>query len=332
MRAAVLTGFGDETVLTLVNDHPRPVPREREVLIRVKACALSCTDLHARSGDMSMFIDPPCVPGYEISGVVEEVGALTEAFSVGDEVVALSPLDCRYGGCAEYSVQKVQDVVAKPSSVVHEDAAASLAAGVLAYTALHYQLKVIAGETILIVGGASDRAHIAVQLASTLGLRVITTARTAEEISYLEDANVKLARIVDLSTTDLLEAVLEETGGLGVDAILDPSGDPSDADTMVDSLAVLGRWAHSAPDLQLDPPDSRRLFLKSASVSFFWEQAWVMSSGQQGRLMHIISDLMSKVRQDEVRPKVQYAMPLEKIQQAHRVLTTNRVGKVVVKL
>merc|ERR1712194_423193 len=103
----------------------------------------------------------------------------------------------------------------------------------------------------------------------------------------------------------------EETGGLGADAILDTSGETPDADTMIDSLAVLGRWAHSSPNLQLDPPDSRRLFLKCASVCFVFEQAWGMSSGQQGRLMHIVSDLMSKVRQDEVRPKVQYAMSLE---------------------
>lgn len=255
-----------------------------------------------------------------------------EEFSVGDEVVALAPLDSPMGGCAEYTVRRVNDVVAKPNSIVHEDAAASLAAGVLAYTALHYQLKVIAGETILIIGGASDRGHLAVQLASLLGLRVIATVRTPDEASYLDDLNTKIARVINLTTTGLLEAVLEETGGLGVDAILDPTGETPDADVMIDSLAVMGRWAHASPALQLDPPDSRRLFLKCASVSFVWEQAWAMSSGQQGRLMHIMSDLMSKVRQDEVRPKVQHAMPLEKIREAHRVLATNRVGKVVVKI
>ena len=121
-----------------------------------------------------------------------------------------------------------------------------------------------------------DRGHLAVQLASLLGLRVIATVRTPDEASYLDDLNTKIgalaivcmeqslpvkcclakeptnslliqsccytcfesvlclnscclaARVINLTTTGLLEAVLEETGGLGVDAILDPTGETPD--------------------------------------------------------------------------------------------------------
>ena len=88
-----------------------------------------------------------------------------QEFQVGDEVVCVGPLDMD-GGCAEYTCQNVFNVVLKPSPISHEDAAASLAAGLRAYTALHYQLKIIAGETILVLGGASESGHVAVQLAS----------------------------------------------------------------------------------------------------------------------------------------------------------------------
>jgi len=274
---------------------------------------------------------------YEISGIIEELGALVNEFQLGDEVVCVGPLDID-GGCAEYTCQNVYNVAPKPSPISHEDAAASLAAGLRAYTALHYQLKIIAGETILVLGGASESGHLAVQLASLLGVRVLASAGSAEEINYLEDLNVKIARVIDSKSTSLLEAVMEETGGLGVDAILDarcvmsPAGLENEADVMINCLAVHGRWAHSNPNLQLDPADSERMFFKSITCSFIFEQSWVLSAGQQGRYMHILADIMSKVRQDEIRPKVQRVMQLERIREAHRVLQGNKVGKVVMKI
>ena len=64
-------------------------------------------------------------------------------------------------------------------------------------------------------------------------------------MNYLEDLNVKIARIVDSNNTSLLEAVMEETGGLGVDAILDTTTVKQDVDVMINCLAVHGRWTHS---------------------------------------------------------------------------------------
>jgi len=151
-------------------------------------------------------------------------------------------------------------------------------------------------------------------------------------MNYLEDLNVKIARIVDSNNTSLLEAVMEETGGLGVDAILDTTTVKQDVDVMINCLAVHGRWTHSNKDLQIEPPDSERMFFKSINVAYMFEQSWVLSAGQQGRYMHILADIMSKVRQDEIRPKVQRVMQLERVREAHRVLQTNRVGKVVIKV
>jgi len=297
----------------------------------VKACALSNTDVRVRRGEYRLITETPHVVGYEISGVIEEVGSLVEEMAVGDEVVALAPMDS-HGGCAEFAVLNCFHVAAKPTPISHEDAAASLLAGLRAYTALHYQLKIIAGETMLILNGASESGHLAVQLASLLGVRVLTSASSLEEMTYLEDLNVKIARIIDLNTISLLDAVMEETGGLGVDAILDSSVVAQDPDVMVNCLAVHGRWTHANPSLQLDPPDSERMFFKNITMGFMFEQSWVLSSCQQGRFMHILADVMSKVRQDEIRPKVQRVMQLERIREAHRVLQTNRVGKIVIKL
>jgi len=282
MRAAVLKEYGGEDSIHVVQDRPRPSPAERQVLIRVKACALSSTDVNVRCGNYELITELPHVIGYEISGVIEEVGSLVSEMHPGDEVVAVGPLDMD-GGCAEFTCQNVYNVASKPTPISHEDAAASLAAGLRAYTALHYQLKIIAGESILIIGGASESGHLAVQLASLLGVRVLASASSAEEINYLEDLNVKIARVIDTTSTSLLEAVMEETGGLGVDAILDASNIPQDPDVMINCLAVHGRWTHSNRDLQMDPPDSERMFFKSITVGYMFEQSWVLSSGQQGR-------------------------------------------------
>jgi NADPH:quinone reductase-like Zn-dependent oxidoreductase len=85
---------------------------------------------------------------------VESIGTSVTEFKIGDEVVGLSSLDIG-GGYAEYAVMKKYNLVKKPSLLSHEKAAAIVAAGIRAYTALHYQMRLTAGDSILICNGVS---------------------------------------------------------------------------------------------------------------------------------------------------------------------------------
>lgn len=92
-----------------------PSIKDDELLIRVKACALSDTDIKMREGGFKELFQlsesNPLIPGYEISGSVERVGTqFIKQFKMGDQVVVLSSLDNYYGGCAEFTVQNALNV------------------------------------------------------------------------------------------------------------------------------------------------------------------------------------------------------------------------------
>jgi len=192
--------------------------------------------------------------------------------------------------------------------------------------------------------------HIAIQLASIWGAKVITTAATNEEVNYLQDMKIKISKIIDTSSDNLVDCVLEETGGLGVDCVIDTNFSatsvvPIDKDTdenfqflskrkyeILRCLGINGRWITSTYNLQLDPTDSRALFLKGASISYLFEHTWILSNAQQGRFLHILTDLMEKIAQEKVQPKLFKTFPLEKIREAYRTLDTNKIGKIVIKL
>jgi len=205
-----------------------------------------------------------------------------------------------------------------------------------------------------------------VQLATAWGAKVIATASSIEELNYLNDLRITLNRVIDLTTESLFDAVMEETGGQGADFILEtipftkpmtlvPGKEQKERELspiisemvasgaqekasypsrheLIRCLAPLGRWATSSAQLQLDPPDSRLMLLKGASLSFVCEQAWLLAGSQQGRLLHILSDLMDKVSKEEVVPKASKTFGLEKIREAHRTLDAqHNVGTIIIK-
>nr|XP_006811488.1 PREDICTED: quinone oxidoreductase-like protein 1-like [Saccoglossus kowalevskii] len=148
----------------------------------------------------------------------------------------------------------------------------------------------------------------------------------------------------------LLNSCLEETGGLGVDVIIDNgvsmhmyedeniTGSPAKSKKdkhlpskheIIMSLGVGGRWITSQNNLQLDPPDSQLLYFKGASVSFLFDSFWTLSSGQQGRYQHILKDIINKVANGTLRPNISQKLPLEKVPDMYRRLTYRTIGKFV---
>ncbi|XP_013788492.1 quinone oxidoreductase-like protein 1 [Limulus polyphemus] len=333
------------------------------ILIEVKSCALSHVDckvlqlLYDKSNDLKYPV------GQDISGIVRQVGPDVTMLKPDDEVVGIIPLDFGISGCAEYVVLNEFDVVKKPDRVSFVDAAGCIGDAVKAYTALHYLGRMTGGDTILIMDGATSFGSLAIQLAYHWGAKVLTTTSSSDEKLYLEGLEDKLALIIDLTKRStrigrynnsnsgiILSACMEESSGLGVDIIIDNgvtmfSDDknrkianefythpvPSKRE-ILSALAVGGRWVTCKDDLQLDPPNSRILYLKCASVSFLFEQAWTLSSTQQGRYMHILMDIMEKVADGVIQPNIHHTVPFEAVPEALKNLSEERVGKVVMKL
>ncbi|XP_067421679.1 quinone oxidoreductase-like protein 1 isoform X2 [Emydura macquarii macquarii] len=325
-----------------------PVTRNYDVKIQVKACALSWTDIKLLS---EMKMKKEFLPiGREIAGVVLEVGSKVSFFQPDDEVVGILPLDSEESGLCEIVLIHEHFLVHKPEKVLWVEAAGTIRDGLRAYTALHYLSHVSPGKTVLVMDGASPFGTIAIQLAQHRGAKVISTAYSLEDKQYLERLRPTvglrqplIARVIDVSNgkIDVAESCLEETGGLGVDIVLDAGVrlySKEDESTLkqqllphkhdiITLLSVGGHWVTTEKNLQLDPPDSHCLFLKGATVSFLNDEVWNLSNVQQGKYLCILEDVMEKLSNSIFRPQLDEPVPLYEAKVSMEIVQKNQARK-----
>jgi len=181
MKAVCFSAFGsDPDEVLSVQTIPKPsVDKPGEMLIRVRACALNPIDKLRLSGGLAM-VRPEAygtsVLGYDVSGVVEAVGADVDAFAEGDEVfVRLKGM--KYGALAEYVVCETEEAAKKPKNMSFSEAAAIPLVGLTALQALR-EGGVTEGSKVFIPGGAGGVGSIAIQIAKKMlkASYVITTA------------------------------------------------------------------------------------------------------------------------------------------------------------
>ncbi|XP_010606980.2 quinone oxidoreductase-like protein 1 isoform X1 [Fukomys damarensis] len=301
-----------------------PVTEDNFVKLQVKACALSQINTKLLT-EMKMEKDFFPV-GREVAGIVLDVGSKVSFFQPDDEVVGILPLDSEDPGLCEVIRVHEHYLVHKPEKVTWTEAAATIRDGVRAYTALHYLSHLSSGKSVLIMDGASAFGTIAIQLAHHRGARVISTACSLEDKQHLERLRPPVARVIDISTgkVHIAESCLEETGGLGVDIVLDAGVRLYNKDDeppvklqllphkhdIITLLGVGGHWVTTEENLQLDPPDSHRLFLKGATIAFLNDEVWNLSNVQQGKYLCILKDVMEKLSAGVFRPQLDEPVPL----------------------
>ncbi|XP_012602488.2 quinone oxidoreductase-like protein 1 isoform X3 [Microcebus murinus] len=289
----------EETTFVFQERENFPVTEDNFVKLQVKACALSQinTKLLAEMKMKKEFFPV----GREIAGIVLEVGSKVSFFQPDDEVVGILPLDSEDPGLCEVVRVHEHYLVHKPEKVTWTEAAGTIRDGVRAYTALHYLSHLSPGKSVLIMDGASAFGTIAIQLAHHRGAKVISTACSLEDKQFLERLRPSIARVIDVSNgkVHVAESCLEETGGLGVDIVLDAgvrlyskNDEPAvklqllpHKHDIITLLGVGGHWVTTEENLQLDPPDSHCLFLKGATVAFLNDEVWNLSNVQQGKYL-----------------------------------------------
>ena len=222
---------------------PDPAAKRGEVIVDIHAASVNGADWKVRSGESYPQTKFPYVLGRDFSGVVSAVGEGVEDLAVGDPVFAVCDVG-QEGAYAERIAIKAAIVARKPASISHVDAAALALAGLTALVSIEDTLKLRAGETILIQGGAGGVASIAIQLAKHIGARVITTASAANH-AYLR--GIGADQIIDYNVQDFTKTVS------GCDAVFDTVG----GDVTQRSFAVLkpgGRAAFIASGAQAPKP------------------------------------------------------------------------------
>lgn len=297
MRAVRIHRYGGPEVLTL-EDVPRPVPGPGELLVRAMAAAVNPVDWKTRKGqgsarrwDGDRF---PLILGWDVSGVVESLGAGVERFAPGDEVFGLVRFP-EPGSCyAEHVAVPADHVVAKPAALGHSHAAALPLVALTAWQALFDTARLGAGETVLVHAAAGGVGHVAVQLARWKGARVVGTA-SAPNHDLVRSLGAD--EVVDYTTTRF------EDVAHGVDVVLDPVG----GDVLERSLDVLrpgGRLVSLVAD-----PDAERAAGRGVEAS----RILVHPDAAQ------LADVAALVEAGALLPVVGAELSLAEAAEAHRL-------------
>src|SRR5262245_30313810 len=143
---------------------PRPVPDTGEVLVAVRATAVT-------AGELGWSDEWPLIPAHDLSGVVAELGPGVTGLAAGDEVYGLIGFD-RPGAAAEYVAVPVDQLAAKPGSIDHLAAATVPLGALTAWQALVDHAKLVAGQHVLVHGGAGGVGGYEVPLAADMGAKV----------------------------------------------------------------------------------------------------------------------------------------------------------------
>ena len=230
MRAAVVTEFGKPLTIQEV---PIPEPGPGEVLVKVMACGVCHTDLHAAEGDWPVRPTLPFIPGHEATGIVAKLGPgvtnLREGDAVGVAWLHDACLHCEYcetgwetlceqqhntgyscnGGFAEYVIAAAAFAARLPRDVDFTVIAPILCAGVTTYKGLK-ETEARPGEWV-VVSGVGGLGHVGLQYAKAMGLKVVAVDVSADKLRLANELGADLA--VDAGSGTAIEEVVEATGG-----------------------------------------------------------------------------------------------------------------------
>ena len=213
MKAIRVKDYGDASALVL-EDAPRPSPGPGEVLVRVHAASVNPVDRMLLAGFMKamMPLAFPWTPGFDVSGVVEDLGVGVQMLAVGDDVFGNAELPG--GTYAEYVTLPAANLVRKPRAIDHVHAAAIPLAALTAWQGLFGGLELEKGQTLLVTGAAGGVGGFAIQLAKWKGARVVAAARAAhEKHARALGADVFVDTAGSLSGAGRVDAVLDLVSG-----------------------------------------------------------------------------------------------------------------------
>ncbi|WP_067071598.1 NAD(P)H-quinone oxidoreductase [Carbonactinospora thermoautotrophica] len=325
MRAITIPQPGGPEVLTWT-EVPDPVPGPGEVLIDVVATAVNRADIIQRQGFYPPPPGAPPYPGLECSGVVSAVGDGVTEWRVGDEVCAL----LAGGGYAEKVAVPAGQVLPVPRGLDLVEAAALPEVACTVWSNVFMLADIQAGESFLVHGGASGIGTMAIQLVKRHGCQVFATAGSPAKLERCRKLGADVA--INYRDEDFVERVKAETGGRGVDVILDNMGAKYlmrnvEALARGGRLMVIGLQGGRKAELDLN-----KLLTKCASVNGTTlrgrptdEKATIVAS--------VVEHVWPLVEAGEIGPVVDRVLPITEAAEAHRVVeASEHVGKVLLRV
>jgi len=220
MKGVSYRRFGGSDVLEY-RELPEPKLSQNGVIVRMKAAAINPADVALQAGLGESFMETwfPVVPGWDLSGVVERVGAGVVEFQPGDEVIAYTHQEILHSGTyAEFVSVPVERLSRKPKNASWGEAAGLPLAGLTAYRAVIDTLRVSDADTVFVLGASGSVGSLASQLAVASGATVIGSASASHQ-AYVRSLGAKPVQYGD----DVAEQVRRHAP-TGVTAIVDCAG------------------------------------------------------------------------------------------------------------
>jgi len=335
----VATHGGVEVLQEATVPVPRPGPDE--ALVRVRACGVNHLDVWVRRGVPGHVFPLPLIPGSDIAGTIDQLGRPHSHFRTGDRVAVSPGVSCgtclaclsgrdpfcksyailgehRDGGCAEYVVVPVSNLLRLSDNLTFENAAAIPLVFLTAWHMLVDRCQITAGEFVLVHAGGSGVGSAAIQIAKLWGARVMTTVGSTAKIARAKELGAD--HVINYNQKDFFVEVKKATAGVGANIVVDHVGVDT-FDRSLRSLAPGGRLvtcgATSGNEITVD---LRRVFYKSLSILG-------STMGGKGEL----SRLWDFFGSEKLRPVVHKVLHMKHIRKAHQMLEDRKVfGKVIV--
>ena len=301
---------------------PTPAPKAGEVLVEIKAASLNFPDLLIVQNKYQMKPPLPFVPGSEFAGVVQAVGEGVTQLKVGQSVACLSGT----GGFATHAIAPAALCMALPPGFSHVDAAAFIMIYATSHHALVDRGQLKAGETLLVLGAAGGVGTSAIQIARTVGAKVIAAASSDEKCQLCKSIGADVT--INYSKENLRDAIKAATAGKGPDVIYDPVGGDF-AEPAFRSIAWRGRYlvvgfaSGPIPALPLN-----LALLKGASiVGVFWGD-FARREPQANAAM--MKELAQWYAQGKIKPVLDQKLPMANIREAYARMGSRQVlGKLL---
>ena len=302
-KAVRFENYGGIDVLR-IEDVPRPVPGEGQVLVQVKAAGINPGEAKIREGllDARWPATFPSGQGSDLAGVVAETGPGVTAFSAGDEVLGWT--DDR-ASQAEYVLTGAADLTAKPAGVPWEVAGSLFVAGATAYAAVR-AVALTPGDTVVVAGAAGGVGTIAVQLARRAGARVIGLA------SEPHHAWLTAHGVIPVSYGDGVADRIRQAAGGHVNAFIDTVG---------------GDYVRLAVQDLGVPPSRVDTIADFEAVEKYGVKAEGNAAGSSAA---VLAELAGLIDAGELEVPIAATFPLDEVQDAYRLLAQGHLlGKVV---
>ena len=307
MKAAVIKDYGAQVEILEV---PRPQLLADSVLIEVHASSVNPVDGIVQAGYLKemMPITFPFTMGFDVSGVVLEVGEQVSKFKIGDEVFS-RPNGMQAGTIAEFAVIKEEELALKPSNISHQEAASIPLVGLTAFQAMVTKANLQKGQKILIHAGSGGVGTLAIQIAKHLGAFVATTT-SGSNTEMVKNLGADI--VIDYKTQNFEDEIKD------YDVVFDMMG----GDIMNRSFKVLkkGGCLVSIKSFEDSKGLAKQYGLKFESF-FMWPSGEMLK-----QLAQLISD-------GALKPVIDRTFSIDQLKEAYDYLNTGRAkGKIVIEV